>query len=636
MYTHAIMAVVFCSMVLTVLSSLAASAEVKPAKIFSDHMVLQQGQAVPVWGTAPPGEQITVSFAGQTQHAVTGADGQWRVTLHALKASATPRELIVAGTNTVTFRDVLVGEVWLASGQSNMAMAVKSQRRGPVVNADAEIAAANWPNLRLFQVPINGEEQSPASNNWQPCTPQTVPLFSAVAYFYARDLHTALHVPVGIISSALGGSAIASWMPPDGNLYQEDLKPLCPYGMCGMIWYQGESDPRLSYSDEQRTLVSRLRALWGIGDFPFYYVQIAPAIDFAPNELPLLWQAQLKALDVPNCYLAAQGDNGVNLHPPDKQKVGDRLTRIALALTYRKTKNEYSAPVYRSMQVKNGKVRLTFDHAGGLRASDAGPLTWFTIAGDDRVFYPADAVIAGQDVLVASEKVPTPVAVRFAWDKLAEPNLENGAGLPAFAFRTDDWPVSTEEIKPFHTPVTVPHGPAAANLEAALPLLDKAPAQVLQRGGCEYARVAWAVAGDTLLMRMRVRDARINTANRDWQGAEIELYLSPTNSQTVRQVVCTLQGMGREPIVAGYEMGNPLDGNVSGTWRVTLETDGVYRLDAALPLAFFNIPAGADTFLVDAAVTAAPYRGQRPHFLWLFSPKSAFCNNTFFGLGTVH
>ena len=611
-----------------------AFAEVKLAVPLSDNMVLQQAQPVPVWGTATPGEKVTVSFGGQTRAAVAGSNGAWRVVLDPLKADAAPRDMVVAGANTVTCTNVLVGEVWLASGQSNMAMAMNSQRRGPVLDADAEIAAANWPGLRLYQVPTEAE-RSTAANCWKPCTPEAVKLFSAVAYFYGRDLHAALKVPVGVISAALGGSAIAPWTPPDGGLFHAHVKPLCPYGMRGMIWYQGESDPRLSYSNDMRTLVTRLRGEWGIGEFPVYYVQIAPAYDFLPNTLPLLWQAQTASLAIPNTYMSASSDLGVNLHPPDKRTVGRRLARIALALTYRQTEEEYSAPVYRSAAVGKGSIRLAFDHADGLRPSDEGPLNWFTAAGTARVFHGAMARIDGSSVVVSSEKVPEPVAVRFGWDKLAMPNLVNGAGLPAFAFRTDDWPVMTEELKPFHAGLTIPRGAAVDNLDAARPMLEREPFHTIQRGGREYARFALAVAGETALVRMRVTDSRVAAAQTNWQGASLDLYLCPVDTNRVRQVVFSLQGPGREPEAAGYEMGRPMPGRVPGTWRVTNVQDGVYTLEAALPLSYFGIPEHAAAFLVDAAVNAAAFRGEKPQYVWLFSPQFAFSHNEFFGQASV-
>ncbi len=619
---------------LALLIGLPVYATVKPALLFTDNLVLQQGQPAPVWGSAAPGEAVTVSFAGQTRATVAGADGQWRVTLAPLAISREPRALVIAGTNTVTCRNVLVGEVWVASGQSNMAMALKSSRRGPVTDADAEIAAAADPQLRLFQAPIPGEEKSPAANNWQASSPDVVPLFSAVAYFFARELHAALQEPVGIVCAALGGSAIASWTPPGGTLFQQGLQPLCPYALRGMIWYQGESDPRLSYADEQRTLITRLRALWGQGDFPFFYVQIAPAYDFTPTSLPLLWQAQLRALAVPNSYMAATGDLGINLHPPDKHTVGRRLACLALALTYQKTKAEYSAPVYRSCRVDGDNIRLTFDHAAGLHCADAGPLSWFTIAGADGVFHPATAVIDGGGVRVSSSAVPHPQAVRYAWDKLAEPNLVNAAGLPTFAFRTDDWPVADAAPPPAHPRLTLTRNAPVADLQAAKPLLDAAPLQTIARGGRDYARVGWAVAGDLLLVRLCVRDARVSAAQPNWEGASAEVYLSAANSKCVRQLVYALQGPGREPRISGYEMGMPLKDSIGGHWQVTPQ-DGGYTLDALLPLVQFGIPANASSFLLDAAVTAAPYRGQKPAMVWLYSPQFAFSHNECFATVTL-
>ncbi len=611
------------------LISFAASAAVSLPSIFGDNMILQLGQPVPVWGAAAPGEKVTVAFAGQSKVATADKDGAWRVTFDPMQADGEPRDMVISGANSITFTNVVVGEVWLASGQSNMAMAMKSKRRGAVLNADAEIAAANRPDIRLYQAPTEAEK-SPAANCWLPCAPESVELFSAVAYFYARDLHAALNVPVGVISAALGGSNIALWTPPNGGLYQAHVKPLCPFGLRGMIWYQGESDPRLSYSNDMRTLVTRMRGLWGMGDFPFFYVQIAPAFEFTPNSLPLLWQAQVAALDIPNTYMSASSDLGVNLHPKDKSTIGKRLAKIALALTYKTTGEEYSAPVCRSAKTEGGSIRVNFDHAEGLRCSDEGPLNWFTVAGEDCVFHFADARIEGESVVVSSEKVKKPVAVRFAWDKLAVHNLVNGAGLPAFPFRTDDWPVSTEEAKPFHVPITLPHGDSTADLDAARPILDQAAAHTLRRGGREYARVSWSVAGDSVLMRIRVHDARVFESSPDWSGALVDLYISPTDTNRVRQVVFELQGPGKEMKVVGYERGRPVDRKVPGQWRMTIAQDGEYILEAAVPFAFFGVGAPADGFLIDAAVNAAPFGGQAPEFVWAFSPRPAFRDDVWF------
>ena len=602
-------------------------AAVRPAALFCDNMVLQSEQPIPVWGTAAPGETITVTFAQQTVTTVAGADGRWRVLLQPMPADAQPRELVIAGGNTVTCANVVVGEVWLASGQSNMNMAMDGHR-GPVLNAAAEIAAAHYPLLRLFQMPNVGTAKSPEDNNWQPCTPETVKLFSAVGYYYGRDLQTALHVPVGIIHASLGGSAIAVWMPPHGSMYRECIAPLIPYALRGMIWYQGETDAgRLSYAEDMRALIAGWRGAWNVGDFPCYYVQIAPAYGFAPADLPLLWEAQRAALAIPNTYMSPSSDLGVDLHPRDKRTAGARLARIALARTYHRQEGEYSAPLYQHANIEQERIRVTFTHAQGLHSSDEGALTWFAIAGEDRVFHPAAAVIDGQSVLVSSPLVPRPLAVRFGWDNHAEPNLVNGAGLPAFAFRTDDWPVATED-KPIHVPITVQRAGAVVDLIAAQPLLQAATALPLQHGGRDYGQVALAIAGDSLLLRIHVLDARVTRAHSDWQGAVTEIYLSEVGSPHIRQVVFALQSPDKGMTVGGYEKGALVASNMPGTWRILTEHDGEYTIEAAIPLAFFSIPAGAETFWFDAAVTAAPVRGQKPAFVWLYSRELAFSNNT--------
>ncbi|HWC58085.1 MAG TPA: sialate O-acetylesterase [Verrucomicrobiae bacterium] len=499
--------------VLFVLLTTAARAEVKLASLFTDHMVLQCDLKVPVWGTAAPGEEITVQFAGQKNSIKAGADGKWRVDLQPMKASSESRTFTVTGSQTakpLELQDVVVGEVWLASGQSNMdfSMSKKIKSFAGVANEDAEIAAANYPLIRMFtgaasktyapQTTVNGE--------WKVCTPETTPAFSAVGYFFARDLQREIKVPVGIITESFGASTAESWIrretmaadpllkpmldrfdeaverfrtnpPPvvaaprsedvsatnaapsrrargrsaprdpvqDQHnatvLFNGMIAPIIPYAIRGAIWYQGESivggDAGIAlYPHVQATLVRDWRQLWGEGDFPFLIVQLAG--QEAASNSPRVREAQATVLELPNTGMAVATDIGEakNVHPKNKQDVGDRLARIALAKTYGR-KIEYSGPAYESMKVEGHTIRVHFSHADGLVARD-GTLKWFTVAGADGKFVPADAKIDGQTVVVSSPDVPAPVAVRYAWVNF--PNgghLYNSAGLPAAQFRSD-------------------------------------------------------------------------------------------------------------------------------------------------------------------------------------------------------
>ncbi len=466
---------------------LLARAEVKCPPVFGSHMVLQRDQTIPIWGTANAGEKVTVKFAGNESHSIAGSDGKWQVKLPPLAASSAPRVLSVSGTNEIRFDDVLVGEVWLCSGQSNMEKPL-GERKGqrPTDNAEKEIREANHPNLRVFQMPRGGRSQeNDLTMRWHPCSSEVVNQmsFSAAAYFFGREVQAKLDVPVGLIHSSVGGTRIELWTPPEayqgitglediakaaavdrklgdvriGGLYDPMIKPLAPYALRGFLWYQGESnlmaDDGMIYADKMRALISGWRSVWKLPEAPFYYVQLAPHTysarkipkPYSAEALPMFWEAQAKALSIPNTGMAVITDTVAQLgdiHPTNKKDVGDRLARIALARTYGVKDVVDSGPVFKEMRVQGDKVALKFDHAGGLRTRDRQPPGEFTLAGDDRVFHPAEATIRSGYVFVSSKKVPKPVAVRFAWNERANPNLVNAGGLPARSFRTDDWPVN--------------------------------------------------------------------------------------------------------------------------------------------------------------------------------------------------
>ncbi len=452
----------------------AAQAEVKPASVFSDHMVLQRDQPIPVWGTASPGEKALVEFAGQTKTATADAHGKWRVTLDPMPACAEGRPLRIGAT---TLADVLVGEVWLASGQSNMEMTLQTTRHGKEI-----VAQSAHPTIRLLLVPrsVQPTPQDSIKAKWAVCGPESSGRFSAVAYYFGVALQEKLKVPIGLIASSVGGSAIQQWtrdgaqqpLYRDGkyavseqykkfggglsHLYNGMIAPLTPFAIRGVIWYQGESNvgEAAVYDEMLRTLVRGWREAWGGQPFPFYFTQLAPRDYKGPGAgRPLMSEAMQRALDIPHSGMALTCDYGRkdNTHPLDKQPVGERLARLALHNVYGMTNIVCHGPVYRAHSIEGNKVRITFDHAhGGLKSSNGKPLTFFEVAGSDNVYHTAKAEIAGPDsVLVWSEAVPTPTQVRFAWHDVAGANLVNGAGLPALCFRTDkkcppplkyDWP----------------------------------------------------------------------------------------------------------------------------------------------------------------------------------------------------
>lgn len=451
--------------------------------LFSDHMVLQQGKPIRVWGWTEPGEEVTVSFAGKTAKGRANAEGRWRVQLPALKANAKPRKLLVSGANTIELNDVLVGEVWLCSGQSNMEWRMKSS-----MHRAEEMPKANYPNIRLFKVdrktaPV---EQKDVKGNWQSCTPQSVESFSAVGYHFGQHLFASLDVPVGLIQSAWGGTEIEPWthgpafkgltslkdiselvgkLTPQARagagtptgIYNGMIHGLAPYSLRGAIWYQGESNclkgDTAIYTDKTRALVEGWRKVFQQADLSFYYVQIAPFNykqafakrnkDLTVTSLPRFWDAQAACMEqIENCGMVVVSDitgNVKNIHPGNKRDVGDRLARWALARNYGKDL-VYQGPRFASMSTKDGKAFVTFNHqGGGLQLIEGDALKAFTIAGADRKFVPAEAVIKGDGVVVSSPEVSEPLAVRFAWHETAVGNLGNAEGLPALQFRTDDW-----------------------------------------------------------------------------------------------------------------------------------------------------------------------------------------------------
>ncbi len=491
-------------------SSQQAMADVSLPAVLGSHMVMQRDKPLPVWGWAAPGEEITVTL-GKENEASTKADvwGKWQVKLKPMQSGGGPLKLVVAGKNTVELTDVLIGEVWVASGQSNMQLPVSQSN-----DAQKEIAAADFPKIRLFYVPRvpSGTPAFDVEADWTVCTPATATEFSAVAYFFGRELFQKLDVPIGLIHSSWGGTKIEPWIPPVGFASQKELKedydqiqahraryqvvlkrnltflrpwlaaaekaaasgseipeppsfpshplksagqptglyngmvhPLIPFAIRGAIWYQGESNrgDGMEYYTKMKALIHGWRTVWKQGDFPFYYVQLAPYRYGGNNQqLPEIWEAQTKSLSIKNTGMAVTTDIGEfgDIHPKNKQDVGKRLSLWALAKTYGKKDVVYSGPLYESMEIDFDQVVITFKHAqGGLLSRDKKPLTWFTIAGADQRFVPANVKVDGNRVTLHATSVLKPKAVRFGWDQLANPNLVNKAGLPASPFRTDSW-----------------------------------------------------------------------------------------------------------------------------------------------------------------------------------------------------
>jgi len=459
----------------------ASEGRLKLPAIFGDHMVLQCNMPVPIWGWAKPNEEVAVILKGKTP-LVTKAneEGRWMLRLPPQPAGG-PHELIVrTREETVRFTDVLFGEVWVCSGQSNMEWPVALAQ-----NAKQEIATANFPQIRFFVVEksVALEPQPDCKGRWVVCSPETVGGFSAVGYFFGREIHQRLKVPVGLIGTYWGGTPAEAWtdlkalesdpdlkpilerlprdrskipqqpQPPINNwtptaLFNAMVAPIIPYAIRGVIWYQGESNVGRAYQYRKLfpALINSWRRAWGQGDFPFLFVQLANYLERKPEPTESAWaelrEAQLLTFKtVRNTGMAVAIDIGEanDIHPRNKQDVGKRLALAALAIAYGQ-KVVYSGPIYRSMRIEGDKIRLFFDHVGSGLVAKGGELKGFAIAGEDRKFVWAKAKIEGNTVVVWSEQVPKPVAVRYAWADNPECNLYNKEGLPASPFRTDDWP----------------------------------------------------------------------------------------------------------------------------------------------------------------------------------------------------
>jgi sialate O-acetylesterase len=434
-------------------------------------MVLQRRIAVPVWGSAAANEAVTVTFRGQTKTATAGQDGKWRVNLDATEAGG-PFELVAKGTNTVTIKDVLVGEVWLAGGQSNMAFNAKNLG-GPLADSAKTM---DHPNLRYMYHQLGGK--------WQVCTPTTALDLGSTGLYFGRDLQKALDIPVGILMSAIGGTHIERWMDPAtldedpvlandtaaGILYDRWIAPLAGYGIKGAIWYQGENNATFSdankptwilsnYRKRFEAMVTGWRKVWAMGTFPFYFVQLCSVNGKQTNPAESPWaelrEAQRLSLTVPNTGMAVIIDLGVNadpnvadLHPWNKWDVGGRLARIARARDYGETALPYRGPMYKSMTVSGNKLKLVFSHAEGLRTAGNAKLTGMAIAGADNKWVWGDAVISQDTVIVSAASVAAPTKVRYGWGQFPPTNLYNAAGLPASPFQTDGPQLPVAMAKP--------------------------------------------------------------------------------------------------------------------------------------------------------------------------------------------
>ncbi|WP_158942231.1 sialate O-acetylesterase [Granulicella sp. S190] len=489
-------------------ATLTAQAEVSLPKLFSSHMVLQRDMPIHLWGSATPGESITATFHDLTNTATADAAGRWSIYLPAQPAGG-PYTLTVHSTNTITYDDILLGDLWFASGQSNMEITLSGFGPDtPIENADKEIAAANYPDIRLLLIEKDSaaypREDVRSTTGWSACTPASAKGFSAVAYFFARDLQKALadkhqHVPIGLIDSTWGGTPAEAWtsmdalgtnaslMPvfraqaeksdreateirldaidkqlraegkpltpnrdwhpnPDSwrpaAIYNAMIAPFTPLPIKGVIWYQGETNSALNtvglYDKLFPALIEDWRHHWAQGSFPFLYAQISAFASTPKENWGELRDAQRKTLALVNTGMAVTIDvgNEHNVHPANKQAVGERLSLLARRIAYNEDIVD-SGPLFRLAYPDKGAMHLWFDNASSLHAKN-GALEGFEVAGPDRVFLRANASIdhepGGDTVTAASPSVPNPQYVRYAWPNFPQANLYNGANLPASTF----------------------------------------------------------------------------------------------------------------------------------------------------------------------------------------------------------
>lgn len=496
-------------------------ADVKMPNIFGSNMVLQRDSELPVWGWASPGETVTVSIGDNKATAVADAKGEWKLKLAPIKAGG-PYVMEIKGNNTISLNNVLVGEVWLCSGQSNMEMGINA-----CFDAETEVPAATNQSIRLFKIPkkFSALPQTNVDASWKVCSPESVAAggwkgFSAAGYYFGKELNAALNVPVGLIDSAWGGTRIEPWTPPEGFasvpalakiyeqvqlsdprtdlhkqraeklfaetaawvneskkavsseslvplmpkfpdeflppkdqqvpvvLYNGMLNPVVPFKIKGAIWYQGESNHGEGklYTEKTKALVEGWRKVWNNPDLFYFYVQIAPYQygNESPYIVPEFWEAQTAAQAIPGTGMIVTTDISdlKDIHPRNKKEVGRRLSLLALNKAYGKKDIVCNGPSFKEMKIEGNKLKIVFDNAeGGLKTRDGKAPDWFEIIDAEKGgFVKADAVIDGNAVVLSSAEVSNPIAVRYGWHKLAEPNLANQAGLPALTFRAGNVP----------------------------------------------------------------------------------------------------------------------------------------------------------------------------------------------------
>ena len=456
--------------------SITTNAEIKLPAIFGSHMVLQQQTEVAVWGNAVPDQTVRVltSWDGKSYKVQSDAVGTWKLRISTPTAGG-PYTISISDGKSIVLEDILIGEVWICAGQSNMQMPMSGYYNEPVMGANKDIASSTNKSIRLFTVEHN-KSIEPLENfagKWNECIPENVVDFSAAAYYFGRMLHEQLNVPVGLVCSSWGGTRIEPWISEQGIkqfdfvslpekkektnianlshrntptiLYNAMINPIIGFAMRGCLWYQGESN-RLEpgyYGELMKGLINDWRDNWGIGDFPFYYAQIAPH-NYGSSGLnsSFLREAQLNvSTELPNIGMVCLMDVGeeYGLHPSNKRVVGERFAYCALAETYKVKGIACSGPVLNKMTIEGNLVKLTFDNATHGLTSFGKALVNFEVSGEDKRFFSAAAVITKKGVSLSSSFVAKPVAVRYAFNDFTVGDFFNTEGLPVSSFRTDDW-----------------------------------------------------------------------------------------------------------------------------------------------------------------------------------------------------
>jgi len=472
-------------------------ANVTLPSIFCDHMVLQQKSMVNFWGTADPNEIVSISTTWSKKTATIKADnnGKWKLEIATSKASFKEQTIFIKGNNSIQINHVLLGEVWFTSGQSNMEWTMRR-----VKDAKKELSESSYPNIKLFnitkKIAASPQDNFPKNCKWLPCDSISVKEFSAMSYYFARDLHQNLSVPIGIITANWGGTGAECWTPEEENksypllknlyvrwenwetskvndsiafaeakankikmeepqslymtsrphrrpsvLYNGMVAPLIPYTIKGVAWYQGTSNREWAneYFEQMSALITGWRKNWNNPKLPFYFLQLTPYKYSDSNLASIIRENQQKTLQLPYTAMCPTMDIGDlnDLHYPYKLPYGIRLANIALANSYSK-KIAFCGPLYSNYTLNNDKIQIDFNY--NLKLNIKGTiLNDIFIAGNDRKFIKAEAYVKNNKLIVFSPSVKEPVAVRYAWNNTDKANLFNGANLPASPFRTDNW-----------------------------------------------------------------------------------------------------------------------------------------------------------------------------------------------------